>query len=89
LVTRPGHFSPPRASACHASTNAAPLAVLLTPRDRFMKDFDIETIEDVCRRHAGESLPDLPGHLFSAIHDFNTNCKQLDDMTAAYFHFTG
>jgi hypothetical protein len=54
-----------------------------------MKDFGIETIEDVCRRHAGESLPDLPGHLFSAIHDFNTNCKQWDDMTAAYFHFTG
>jgi sigma-B regulation protein RsbU (phosphoserine phosphatase) len=49
----------------------------------------IEGIEDVCRRHVGESPLDLLGHLFSAIQDFNTNCKQWDEMTAAYVHFAG
>ncbi|HET6930349.1 MAG TPA: SpoIIE family protein phosphatase [Candidatus Acidoferrum sp.] len=53
------------------------------------QDFGIEGIQDVCRRHAGESPLDLLGHLFSAIQDFTTNCKQWDDMTAAYFHFAG
>jgi phosphoserine phosphatase RsbU/P len=47
------------------------------------QDFGIKGIEEVCRRHARESPPDLLGHLFSAIQDFNTNCKQRDDMTAA------
>ena len=53
------------------------------------QDFGIEGIQDVCRRHAGESPLDLLGHLFSAIQDFTPNCKQWDDMTAAYFHFAG
>jgi sigma-B regulation protein RsbU (phosphoserine phosphatase) len=53
------------------------------------RDFGIEGIQDVCRRHAGESPLDLLGHLFFTIQDFTTNCKQRDDMTAAYFHFAG
>src|SRR5882724_7428736 len=52
-------------------------------------EFGVEGIQEVCRRHAGESPLDLLGHLFSAIQDFTTNCKQWDDMTAAYFHFAG
>lgn len=56
------------------------------PREQ---DFGIEGIQDVCHRHAGESPLDLLGHLFSAIQDFTTSCKQWDDMTAAYFHFAG
>ena len=53
------------------------------------QDFGIEGIQDVCRRHAGESPLDLLGHLFSTIQDFTARCKQWDDMTAAYFHFAG
>jgi hypothetical protein len=49
----------------------------------------MEGIQDVCRHHAGESPLDLLGHLSSTIQDFTTNCKQWDDMTAAYFHFAG
>ena len=52
-------------------------------------EFGVEGIEDVCRRHAGESPLDFLGHLFSAIQDFTTNCRKWDDMTAAYFHFAG
>lgn len=53
------------------------------------QDFGVEGIQEVCRRHAGESPLDLLGHLFSAIQDFTTPCKQWDDMTAAFFHFAG
>jgi sigma-B regulation protein RsbU (phosphoserine phosphatase) len=53
------------------------------------EEFSVERIQDVCRRHAGESPLDLLGHLFSSIQNFTTNCKQWDDMTAAYFHFAG
>jgi sigma-B regulation protein RsbU (phosphoserine phosphatase) len=53
------------------------------------QEFGVEGIEDVCRRHAGESPLDLLGQLFSTIQDFTANCKQWDDMTAAYFHFAG
>ena len=49
----------------------------------------MDSIEDVCRRHAGESPLGLLGHLFSTIQDFTADCKQWDDMTAAYFHFAG
>ncbi|HKM67542.1 MAG TPA: PP2C family protein-serine/threonine phosphatase [Candidatus Acidoferrum sp.] len=53
------------------------------------QDFGLDGIQDVCRRHAGESPLDLLGHLFSTIQEFTTECKQWDDMTAAYFHFAG
>jgi sigma-B regulation protein RsbU (phosphoserine phosphatase) len=53
------------------------------------QEFGIEGIQSVCRRHAGESPLDLLSHLFSTIQDFTANCKQWDDMTAAYFHFAG
>jgi sigma-B regulation protein RsbU (phosphoserine phosphatase) len=53
------------------------------------QEFGVEGIKDVCRRHAGESPLDLLGHLFSTIQDFTADCKQWDDMTAAYFHFAG
>jgi hypothetical protein len=49
----------------------------------------VEGVQGVCRRHAGESPLDLLGHLFSTIQDFTTNCKQWDDMTAAYSDFAG
>jgi serine phosphatase RsbU (regulator of sigma subunit) len=52
-------------------------------------EFGVEGIQDVFRRHAGESSLDLLRHLFSTIQDFTTSCKQWDDMTAAYFHFAG
>ena len=52
-------------------------------------EFGVEGIQDVFRRHAGESHIHLLQHLFSVIQDFTTNCKQWDDMTAAYFHFAG
>lgn len=58
-------------------------------RNELDQEFSVEGIQDVCRRHAGESPVDLLGHLFSTIQDFTTNCKQWDDMTAAYFHFAG
>jgi sigma-B regulation protein RsbU (phosphoserine phosphatase) len=51
------------------------------------QDFGVEGIQEVCRRHDGESPLDLLGHLFSTIQDFTASCKQWDDMTAAYFHF--
>jgi sigma-B regulation protein RsbU (phosphoserine phosphatase) len=53
------------------------------------QEFGVEGIQDVCRRHAGESPLDLLNHLFSSIQDFTASCKQWDDMTAAYFHFAG
>jgi sigma-B regulation protein RsbU (phosphoserine phosphatase) len=53
------------------------------------QEFGVEGIQDLCRRHAGESPLDLLGHLFLAIQDFTASCKQWDDMTAAYFHFAG
>jgi phosphoserine phosphatase RsbU/P len=52
-------------------------------------EFGVEGIEEVCRRYAGESPLELLNHLFSTIQDFTANCKQWDDMTAAYFHFAG
>jgi Stage II sporulation protein E (SpoIIE) len=72
---------------------AQPLRLQLEPGDSLLfftdglsdarnirdQDFGIEGIEEVCRRHACESPLDLLGHLFSAIQDFNTNCKQWDD----------
>jgi phosphoserine phosphatase RsbU/P len=58
-------------------------------RNTHDQEFGEEAIEDVCRRHAGESPLDLLRHLFLAIQEFTANCKQWDDMTAAYFHFAG
>jgi len=58
-------------------------------RNRYDQEFGLDGIQEVCRRHAGESPLDLLRHLFSAIQDFTANCKQWDDMTAAYFHFAG
>jgi phosphoserine phosphatase RsbU/P len=62
---------------------------LTDARDVHDQDFGVGGIQDVCRRHAGESPLDLLGHRFSTIQEFTTNCKQWDDMTAAYFHFAG
>jgi phosphoserine phosphatase RsbU/P len=53
------------------------------------QEFGLDGIQGACRCHSGESPLDLLGHLFSAIQDFTTNCKQGDDMTSAYFHFAG
>jgi sigma-B regulation protein RsbU (phosphoserine phosphatase) len=52
-------------------------------------EFGVDGIRDVCRRHEGESPLDLLRHLFCAIQNFSSSCKQWDDMTAAYFHFDG
>lgn len=62
---------------------------LTDARNLHDQEFGVEGIQDVCRRHVGESPLDLLNHLFSTIQDFTTNCKQWDDMTAAYFHFAG
>jgi phosphoserine phosphatase RsbU/P len=53
------------------------------------QEFAMDGIRDVCRRHAGEAPLDLLGHIFQTIQRFTTNCKQWDDMTAAYFRFGG
>jgi len=53
------------------------------------EEFGLDGIRDVCRRHCGEAPLDLLGHLFRKIQTFTANCKQWDDMTAAYFHFSG
>ena len=53
------------------------------------QEFGVDRIQEVCRRHAGESPLELLGHLFSTIQDFTAKCKQGDDMTAAYFHLAG
>ncbi len=62
---------------------------LTDARNSSDQEFGVEGVQNVCRFHAGESPLDLLGHLFSTIQDFTTNCKQWDDMTAAYFHFAG
>jgi len=53
------------------------------------QEFGVEGIQEIFRRHTGESPLDLLRHLFSAIQDFTVGCKQGDDMTAAYFHLAG
>jgi len=53
------------------------------------EDFGIERLQDVCRRHAGESCLELLGHIFSAIEKFSGECPQWDDMTAAEFRLSG
>ncbi len=58
-------------------------------RNTLDHEFGVEGIRDVCRRHSGESPLDLLGHLFHSIQSFTANCRQWDDMTAAYFHFAG
>ena len=62
---------------------------LTDARNVHEQEFGVEGIQEVLHRHVGESPLDLLRHLFSAIQDFTTNCKQWDAMTAAYFHFTG
>jgi len=51
------------------------------------KEFELEGLKDVCRRHAGDSPIDLLNHVFSAIQEFSKDCRQWDDMTAAVLHF--
>lgn len=58
-------------------------------RNALDQEFGVDGILDVCSRHLGESPLDLLGHLFSAIQDFTVDCRQWDDMTAAYFHLAG
>ena len=53
------------------------------------QEFGVEAVQAICHWCAGESPLDLLGHLFSTIQEFTINCKQWDDMTAAYFHFAG
>ncbi|HUL33735.1 MAG TPA: SpoIIE family protein phosphatase [Candidatus Eisenbacteria bacterium] len=62
---------------------------LTDARNLHEEEFGIDGIRDVCRRHAGETPLDLLGQLFRAIQKFSANCKQWDDMTAAFFHFAG
>jgi serine phosphatase RsbU (regulator of sigma subunit) len=51
------------------------------------REFDLGGVQDVCRRHGGDSPTDLLNHVFSAIQEFSRNCGQSDDMTAAVFHY--
>src|SRR5579883_669341 len=62
---------------------------LTDARNLHDEEFGPEGIRDVCRRHAGESPLDLLGHLFRSIQSFTAHCKQWDDMTAAFFHYSG
>ena len=51
------------------------------------QEFELEGLRAVCGEHAGESRIELLGHIFNALQDFTTNCRQWDDMTAAVFHY--
>lgn len=51
------------------------------------QEFNLGGVQDVCRRHAGDSPTDLLNHVFSAIQEFSKHCEQSDDMTAAVFHY--
>ena len=51
------------------------------------QEFELEGLQDVCRRHAGESPIELLNHIFSAIQEFSKLCGQWDDMTAAVVHY--
>ena len=52
------------------------------------QEFGIEGLQEVCRRHAGETPLDLLGHIFAAIQEFTVECRQWDDMTATVFHYS-
>jgi phosphoserine phosphatase RsbU/P len=51
------------------------------------QEFEIDGLRAPCERHVGESRIELLGHIFNALQDFTTNCRQWDDMTAAVFHY--
>lgn len=51
------------------------------------KEFEIAGLRELCQIHAGECRIELLGHIFNALQDFTTNCRQWDDMTAAVFHY--
>jgi sigma-B regulation protein RsbU (phosphoserine phosphatase) len=51
------------------------------------QEFELEGLQDVCRRHAGAAPIDLLNHIFSAIQEFSKYCGQWDDMTAAVLHY--
>lgn len=52
------------------------------------EEFGLDGLQDVCRRHAGETPLDLLVHVFAAIQEFTAQCRQWDDMTATVFHYS-
>lgn len=60
---------------------------LTDARNRFEHEFELTGLQEVCRKHAGDSPIDLLNQLFTAIQEFTTDCRQWDDMTAAVFHY--
>ncbi|HKI11989.1 MAG TPA: SpoIIE family protein phosphatase [Candidatus Acidoferrum sp.] len=51
------------------------------------QEFELEGLQEVCRRHAGEAPIELLNHVFAAIQEFSKSCGQWDDMTAAVLHY--
>jgi sigma-B regulation protein RsbU (phosphoserine phosphatase) len=51
------------------------------------QEFELEGLQDVCRKHVGEAPIELLNHVFSAIQEFSKSCGQWDDMTAAVLHY--
>jgi len=60
---------------------------LTDARSSLDEEFGLPRLREVCEEHAGESPPDLLGHIFSSIDLFTRGCQQWDDMTAAVFHY--
>jgi sigma-B regulation protein RsbU (phosphoserine phosphatase) len=60
---------------------------LTDARNAHGREFDLGGVQEVCRRHAGDSPKHLLNHVFSAIQKFSRNYGQSDDMTAAVFHY--
>jgi len=71
------------------ATRCSSLRTAWATRNVHDEESGLEGIQELCARHVGESPPNLLGHLFSASQRFTANCKQWNDMTAAYFHFAG
>ncbi len=62
---------------------------LTEARNRRGEEFELEGLQEVCKKYREASPLELLGHIFSALEEFTRECKQWDDMTATIFHFEG
>ena len=61
---------------------------LTNARNRYDQEFNLDGLQDVCRRHAQDSPIELLNHVFNAIQEFTVDCRQFDDMAAAVFRYS-
>ena len=59
---------------------------LTDARNRRDREFELEGLQELCQRCAGDSPLDLLNHIFTS-QEFTAGCRQWDDMTAAIFHY--